>query len=51
MQDVLGLGDDARMNRPGETDPRNWQWRLEQGQLTEELAVRLRTELEASGRV
>ena len=49
-QDVLGLGDDARMNRPGETDPRNWRWRLQEGQLTEELAGRLRTDVEASGR-
>ena len=49
-QDVLGLGDDAQMNRPGETDPRNWRWRLEDGQLTGELAARLRAEVEASGR-
>jgi len=40
-QDVLGLGSDARMNRPGETGG-NWQWRLEPGQLTPELAARLR---------
>jgi len=49
-QDVLGLGDDTRMNRPGETDPRNWHWRLEEGQLTDELAARLRSDVEASGR-
>ena len=40
-QDVLGLGSEARMNRPGETLG-NWTWRLERGQLTEELAARLR---------
>jgi 4-alpha-glucanotransferase len=50
-QDVLGLGDDARMNRPGETDPRNWRWRLEDGQLTDELAARLRAEVEVTGRL
>ncbi|MFW5857032.1 MAG: 4-alpha-glucanotransferase, partial [Planctomycetota bacterium] len=27
-QDVLGLDSAARMNRPGEVDPRNWSWRL-----------------------
>jgi 4-alpha-glucanotransferase len=40
-QDVLGLGSDARMNRPG-TARGNWQWRLEKGQLTTALAKRLR---------
>jgi 4-alpha-glucanotransferase len=46
-QDVLGLGSEARMNRPGEPDG-NWSWRLERGQLTDELAARLR-EATASG--
>jgi 4-alpha-glucanotransferase len=40
-QDVLGLGSEARMNRPGRTEG-NWRWRLEQGALTPELARRLR---------
>jgi 4-alpha-glucanotransferase len=40
-QDVLGLGSDGRMNRPGTTEG-NWQWRLEAGQLTSALARRLR---------
>jgi 4-alpha-glucanotransferase len=48
-QDVLGLGSDARMNRPGETTG-NWSWRLERGQLTGELAARLRAATEAAGR-
>ena len=30
MQDVLGLGPEARMNRPG-TDSGNWEWRLREG--------------------
>ncbi len=29
MQDVLGLGDEARMNLPGTTGPHNWTWRLQ----------------------
>jgi 4-alpha-glucanotransferase len=40
-QDVLGLGSDARMNRPGEPCG-NWSWRLEHGALTPDLAARLR---------
>jgi 4-alpha-glucanotransferase len=40
-QDVLGLGSEARMNYPGRAEG-NWSWRLEPGQLTDELAARLR---------
>ncbi len=40
-QDVLGLGNEARMNRPGESEG-NWSWRLEPGQLTDAHAARLR---------
>ena len=47
-QDVLGLGSEARMNRPGEVEG-NWSWRLERGALTPELAARLRG-LTARGR-
>jgi 4-alpha-glucanotransferase len=42
-QDVIGLGNEARMNRPGEVGG-NWSWQLERGQLTGELAARLRRE-------
>jgi len=42
MQDVLGLGDEARMNHPGTVGNGNWQWRLEPGQLTAGLAAKLR---------
>ena len=48
-QDVLGLGSDARMNRPGRTDG-NWRWRLERGALTPALARRLRGLAEQHGR-
>ena len=34
-QDLLGLGSDARMNRPG-TASGNWRWRLIPGQLTQD---------------
>jgi 4-alpha-glucanotransferase len=48
-QDVLGLGDEARMNTPGRVGG-NWRWRLAPGQLTPALAQRLRDETERSGR-
>jgi 4-alpha-glucanotransferase len=48
-QDVLGLGSEARMNRPGEVGG-NWGWRLEPGQLTDAHARRLRAAAEASAR-
>jgi 4-alpha-glucanotransferase len=48
-QDVLGLGSEARMNRPG-SERGNWKWRLERGQLTDDLAARLRGAAEAAGR-
>jgi 4-alpha-glucanotransferase len=41
LQDVLGLGSEARMNRPGRPYG-NWRWQFERGALTEELAARLR---------
>jgi len=29
-QDLLGLGSEARMNRPGTVNGHNWKWKLEQ---------------------
>jgi 4-alpha-glucanotransferase len=46
---VLGLGSDARMNRPGVAGG-NWSWRLERGQLTPALAARLRAATERGRR-
>ncbi len=42
MQDLLGLGNEARMNRPGTVGNGNWQWRLQAGQASDEAAERLR---------
>ena len=50
MQDVLGLGAEARMNVPGVAHG-NWGWRLPDGALSEETAARLRRLAEVSGRV
>ena len=49
MQDVLGLGSDARMNTPG-VGTGNWTGRLEPGAAGDELAARLREAAEAAGR-
>jgi len=49
-QDVLELGSEARMNRPGELGG-NWTWRLEPGQLDHRAATRLHASAEATGRV
>jgi 4-alpha-glucanotransferase len=40
-QDLLNLGSDARLNRPG-TVTGNWSWRLPQGALSPTLAARYR---------
>jgi 4-alpha-glucanotransferase len=50
VQDLLELGSEARMNRPGTTKD-NWRWRLKDGALTEALAGRLRDLSAAHGRL
>jgi len=49
LQDVLGLGSEARMNVPSRPDG-NWTWRCQPGKLTHELASRLATIVEVSDR-
>ncbi len=41
MQDVFGLGSEARMNFPSRLGG-NWQWRMLESDLTDDLAARLR---------
>jgi 4-alpha-glucanotransferase len=41
LQDVLGLGSEARMNLPARPSG-NWRWRFKAGQLTPEISERLR---------
>ena len=41
LQDVLGLGSEARMNLPG-TISGNWRWRFRPGALTDQLSSRLK---------
>jgi len=42
LQDVLGLGDEARMNLPGRVSG-NWKWRFPPRALTNDLSARLRS--------
>ncbi len=50
LQDVLGLGSEARMNIPAEPAG-NWHWRREPDAFRPELAERLRRLTELSGRL
>jgi 4-alpha-glucanotransferase len=49
MQDVLGLGAEARMNLPASARG-NWRWRMRPGQTTARLADKLRRLTETYGR-
>ena len=50
LQDVLGLGSDARMNTPGRAEG-NWAWRCRGGALTPALGRRLHEITEIYGRL
>jgi 4-alpha-glucanotransferase len=50
LQDVLGLGSEARMNTPGEAAG-NWRWRARADQLRGHEAAQLRRLVELSGRL
>jgi 4-alpha-glucanotransferase len=49
LQDLLGLGSEARMNRPGAPSG-NWEWRFEADAISSELAARLRLLTDTYGR-
>ncbi len=49
VQDLLSLGSEARLNTPGTTGG-NWDYRLQPGQLTDDVADRLRALVEIYGR-
>ncbi len=49
IQDILGLGEEARMNRPAIAEG-NWQWRLSPEQLTSSITDMLREMTELYGR-
>ena len=49
LQDVLGLGTQARMNFPGKPEG-NWEWRYWSGALTPDLVERIKTMIHTFGR-
>jgi 4-alpha-glucanotransferase len=49
LQDLLGLGSEARMNTPA-TASGNWRWRAREGDLSPALAARVRAMAELYGR-
>jgi 4-alpha-glucanotransferase len=49
VQDLLGLDEGARMNKPG-TDSGNWRWRLASGQLPEDALAGLARLTNETGR-
>ncbi len=49
LQDVLGLGNEARMNSPGKFGG-NWAWRFREGDLLPEYSARLRQMAQTYGR-
>jgi 4-alpha-glucanotransferase len=49
LQDILGLGSQARMNIPGTTQG-NWRWRFTTNALTDRIKARLREMTRLYGR-
>jgi 4-alpha-glucanotransferase len=49
LQDVLGLGEESRMNLPATADG-NWRWRLLPGETDSSLALKLAGMTEVYGR-
>jgi 4-alpha-glucanotransferase len=49
LQDILGLGEDSRMNRPATTWG-NWEWRLKPDQLTQSVSEKILEMTETYGR-
>ena len=50
MQDLLGLGSEARLNTPGTSSPANWSWRMRPEAMTVVLAARIAQQVRLSGR-
>ena len=50
MQDLLGLGSEARMNRPGVVDG-NWRWSFGWDELPDDFEATLRAALARHGRI
>ena len=51
LQDLLGLGDEARYNTPGTVGPHNWSWRAAPEQLTAAVAEKAASLARQTGRI
>ena len=49
LQDLLGLGTQARTNVPGRAKG-NWSWRYEEGAITQDISQKLKTTTATFGR-
>ena len=49
LQDIFGLGTEARMNMPSKPDG-NWEWRFRKEMLTDEIKEKLNIMIEDYGR-
>lgn len=50
VQDVLSLGDDARMNRPGTVGSPNWEWKLVDFEALKQELPKLQSQIKSSKR-
>ena len=50
IQDLIGIGTEGRINLPASMGG-NWQWRLTEGSITTEIALRLKELTEVFGRI
>lgn len=50
LQDLLGLGDEARFNTPGTVGGHNWSWQAREGAASGEIAARFRALARECGR-
>jgi 4-alpha-glucanotransferase len=46
MQDILNLGAEHRMNKPGTSNSRNWRWQFEWSQVTSEIENKIKEMVE-----
>ena len=51
LQDLLGIGDNGRMNTPATSDGKNWKWRMQSGVLDGKLARKLKVLTEKNNRI
>jgi len=51
IQDVLGLDEESRFNKPGTLSNENWSWRLLDSQITKEVKSKIRELTEKNSRI